>query len=234
MIHSPGIATLCLALTATSSLLVGCAGTRGGNIPYAPSNFPVADSLSSAVAEQAYGLAPGDKLKMTVFRVEDLTSEVTVDLAGNISVPLLGQVSALGRTSTELADHLEQLYGQRYLRNPDITVAILESAGRNVVVEGAVRQPGVFPVTNETSLLAAIAQAQGASDRANERRVAVFRRVDGQRMAAAFDLVSIRRGEMDDPRIFPGDVIVVENANNRNLFRDIIGVLPILALFRPY
>ncbi len=76
--------------------------------------------------------------------------------------------------------------------------------------------------------------ARGTDEFANPRRVAIFRRIDGQRMAAAFDLTSIRRGEMPDPDVYPGDIIYVDGSQARRALRDIFGALPILALFRPY
>ena len=54
--------------------------------------------------------------------------------------------------------------------------------------------------------------ARGTDENANPRRVAIFRTIEGQRMAAAFDLVSIRRGQMEDPRIYSGDIVVVDGS----------------------
>jgi polysaccharide export outer membrane protein len=68
----------------------------------------------------------------------------------------------------------------------------------------------------------------------NPRRVAIFRQIQGQRMAAAFDLVSIRRGEMKDPDVFAGDIVVVESNTRRSAFQEILGLLPLYALFRPF
>jgi polysaccharide export outer membrane protein len=84
------------------------------------------------------------------------------------------------------------------------------------------------------TLLEAVAKAKGIDEFANPHRVAIFRQIEGQRMAAAFDLTSIRRGEMDDPVIYPGDVVVVEGDNTRKLLQQILTTLPVLALFYPY
>jgi polysaccharide export outer membrane protein len=92
----------------------------------------------------------------------------------------------------------------------------------------------MYPVTGSLTLIQAIALARGTDDAANPRRVAVFRQIGGQRMAAAFDLTSIRRGEAEDPKIYSGDIIVVDGSNVKALQREILTALPIFSIFRPF
>jgi polysaccharide export outer membrane protein len=80
----------------------------------------------------------------------------------------------------------------------------------------------------------AVALAGGITDDANSRRVAVFRTVGGQRQAAAFDLQAIRRGEAQDPQIYPGDVVVVDGSSVKKGFKRVLESLPILSIFRPF
>jgi polysaccharide biosynthesis/export protein len=216
--------------------LAGCASSRGGPIPYDVQNFGVPDAPRAAVPVGAdYRVATGDKLSVTVYQVSDLSREYTVDLAGNIAVPLIGNVAAVGRTTAELDQDITQRLGQRYLRNPDVTVAVTQSTNNNVTVEGGVRRSGIFPLTGPTSLIQSVAMAGGIDPQAgNARRVAIFRQVQGQRMAAAFDLVSIRRGEMADPQVHPGDIVIVESNERRGLFQDLLSALPLFAIFRPF
>lgn len=224
-----------LAVFAVVALLLGgCAGSRGGPISYDVQDFNRPDAARPAVLPDNYQLAPGDKLDINVFRVEDLSGEYTVDLAGNLAFPLVGTISAIGLTTSELAGTIESRLSQNYLQDPDVTVGITASTGRFVTIDGSVRQPGAFPVTSSLTLVEAVAMARGTDEFANPRRVAIFRRIDGQRMAAAFDLTSIRRGEMPDPDVYPGDIIYVDGSQARRALRDIFGALPILALFRPY
>jgi polysaccharide export outer membrane protein len=96
-----------------------------------------------------------------------------------------------------------------------------------------VRAPGVFPVRGQMTLMQVVAMARGTDDNANPRRVAIFRQVQGQRMAAAFDLVSIRRGQMEDPRIYSGDIVVVDGSKIRALQREILSAIPLLSVFNP-
>ena len=76
--------------------------------------------------------------------------------------------------------------------------------------------------------------AEGVAPEANAHRVAIFRTIAGKRQAAAFDLVSIRRGQAEDPAIYPGDIVVVDGSSIKALQKQILGGLPILSIFRPF
>jgi polysaccharide export outer membrane protein len=223
---------LVLALAASLS---ACAAGRGGPIAYEVQNFGTPDAPRAAVIGADYRVATGDKLNVNVFQVADLSREYTVDLAGNVALPLIGTIAAVGKTTAELDQDITQRLSQRYLRNPDVTVAVSQSTNNNVTVEGGVRRSGLFPLTGPLTLIQSIAMAGGVDPQGgNPRRVAIFRQIQGQRMAAAFDLVSIRRGEMQDPSIYPGDIVVVESNTRRGLFQDILSALPLFAIFRPF
>ncbi len=214
------------------ALLAGCADSRGGPIGYG--NLQAPDAPKLATLADDYRIAPLDKVAVKVFRAEDLSGDYEVDLLGNISLPLVGDVKAAGLTPTQLDNSLTSVLGAKYLENPDVSVAIKESSGRVVTVDGAVQQPGSYPVLQPVSLIQAIAMAKGAREDANIRRVAVFRTINGERQAAAFDLQSIRRGQEPDPKIYPGDVVVVDGSAIKALQKSILSNLPILSIFRPF
>ena len=213
-------------------ILAACADTRGGSIPY---DRPLAapDEVVFQTLASDYKIAPMDKLSIKVFKMEDLTGEYDVDLAGNISLPLVGQVQAANLTTAQLDDQLTQKLGEKYLEHPDVSVAIKSSTAHVVTVDGAVREGGSFPVAGPTSLIRAIAMAKGTTEDANNRRVAVFRTIGGKRQAAAFDLTSIRRGEAPDPEIYPGDIIVVDGSKVKAVQKQILQSIPLLAIFGP-
>jgi polysaccharide export outer membrane protein len=79
----------------------------------------------------------------------------------------------------------------------------------------------------------AVALARGTSEDANPGRVVVFRTINGQRMAAAFDLRAIRRAEAEDPAIYGNDIVVVDGSRARSIWRDVLGAIPILGVFAP-
>jgi polysaccharide export outer membrane protein len=212
-------------------MTTGCADTRGGSIPY---DRPLAapDQQSFQVLPENYKIAPMDTLTIKVFKADDLSGDYSVDLAGHISLPLVGQVEAANLTTSQLDDKLKDLLGQKYFQNPDVSVAIKESTAHVVTVDGAVTQSGQFPVAGSITLVQAVALAHGTTPDANARRVAVFRTIDGQRMAAAFDLTSIRRGEAKDPAIYPGDIVVVDGSKIKEAEKQIFAAVPLLYAFR--
>lgn len=214
-------------------LLSGCLDSRGGPIPYnqqlATPDEPKIESLGAG-----YKIAPMDTLTVKVFKADDLTGDYDVDLAGNISLPLIGEVQAATLTTAQLDEKLTERFGEKYFQNPDVSVAVKKSTGRVVTVDGAVKEPGAFPLIQPVSLMQAVAMAKGVTEEANLRRVAVFRTIDGQRQAAAFDLTSIRRGEMQDPQVYPGDIIIVDGSHLKQIQKQILSNIPILSVFRPF
>lgn len=220
---------------AAFALLASCAGGRGGPIPYNPQGFTAPDPtpVVGALGDE-YKIAPLDTLHVNVFQVTELSGDYDVDLTGTISMPLIGSVKAVDLTTKQLDDRIAQLLSVKYLQHPDVSVAVKSSSTRNVTVTGSVHQAGVFPVTGSLTLEQAIAMAHGWDENANPHRVAVFRTIQGQRMAAAFDLTSIGRGQAEDPRIYPGDIIVVDGSKVKSAWQNILQSIPLLAIFHPF
>ena len=224
---------LCFSLSVSIlATLAACADTRGGPIPYnqtfAPPDAPALQTLATN-----YKIAPMDKLGIKVFKSEDLSGDYDVDLAGHISLPLVGEVEAANLTTAELDQKLTEKLGEKYLEHPDVSVSIKQSAGRLVTVDGAVRSGGSFPMAGNLTLMQAVALAHGTSEDANAHRVAIFRTIAGKRQAAAFDLVSIRRGEAQDPAVYPGDIIVVDGSSVKEMEKRLLQSIPLLAIFGP-
>jgi polysaccharide export outer membrane protein len=225
---------LLLALAiAAFALLGGCTGTRGGPVPYNVTNFGEPDSPVVATVDADYRLAPADTVQVSVFQVQDLSGQFEVDLLGNISMPLIGTLKAADLTTRELDAEITKALGQKYLQNPDVSVALKSSARRNVTVDGSVATPGMYPINGPTTLVQAIALAHGVSPDSNPHRVAIFRTIDGKRMGAAFDLYSIRKGQMEDPEVFSGDIIVVDGSKVRQIQNQVLMSLPIIGMFNP-
>lgn len=222
------------ALGIASLLVTGCADSRGGPIPYNVSNFGTPDAPQLVPLEAGYKIAPMDTVTVKVFKMPDLSGDYEVDLAGHISMPLIGEVSAYDLTTAQLDDALTRRLGEKYLENPDVSVGIKSSTRRNVTVDGAVNKSGSFPVYGPTTLMQAIAAAGGTREDANARRVAIFRTIGGSRQAAAFDLTSIRRGEQPDPQVYAGDIVVIDGSAVKAAQKQILNSLPILSIFRPF
>lgn len=213
-------------------ILSGCA-SRGGVIPYDVADFGEPDPTSQTALRAGYTIAPLDKLSVQVFQVAELSGTYEVDLTGRITMPFIGSIRAVDLTADQLAQELKIRFSQGYLKNPEIGIGVSESRGSVLTVEGSVKAPGVYPVIGRTTLLQAIARSGGVDEFGNPKRVAIFRQVSGQRMAAAFDVTSIRSGEAPDPEVFRGDIIVVDGNNVRRAWRDTIQSFPIFQIFSP-
>ncbi len=215
------------AALAAGLMISGCAST---NLPQGPEAYEIIPAPSSQAPMSEYRIGPLDVLKITVFQEPDLSlEEVPVDASGNILFPLIGQVSVTGKTSTELSSLIGERLGERYLVDPQVSTIVSSSATQNVTVEGAVKKPGVFPLQGPTTLLQAMAMAEGPTQTAKLGEIIVFRRKQDGVYAAQFNLDDIRKGRADNPEILGSDIVVVGNSFAKQLFRDFMQLSPILA-----
>lgn len=176
-------------------------------------------------------IGPGDKLAVSVLGVPDLERTLVVDGSGAIQFPLIGRVEALGRTPFELGQALEQQLSSRYLQSPQVSVTITEAVSQRFTIYGGVVRPGLYPLLGDATLTDAVSLASGTSEAARLDEVIVFRTVNGERLAARFDLREISGGRTKDPAVFPGDRIVVGNDATRSLLRDLAPLTPLLGIF---
>lgn len=219
-----------VALLALGALLSGCGARRDANLTYNPANFTAPDELPVETAG-TYRVGPGDVVDVTVFSVDSLSGERQIDAAGNLTMPLLGPVPAAGLSTEELGTKLAQQLGTKYLQDPQVTVSLKTAVARTVTVDGSVGAPGLYPVVDKTTLMKTIAMAKGTSQGANPKKVVVFRQIDGQRNAAAFDLTSIRDGVDPDPIIYANDIVVVDGRDTSPAWSTLLQTVPIIALF---
>ncbi len=181
------------------------------------------------VADRPALIGPLDTIQVDVFNVPDLSREIQVDASGRIVMPLVGTIDARGKTAQEVAGAIEGALRGLYVRNPQVTINIKSSVSQVVTIDGQVVEPGLYPVTNQMTLLRAIASAKGMSEFARQNEVVILRTVDGHKMAGLYDVDAIRRGAYDDPPIYANDVIVVGDSPQRRLFRDFVSLAPLLA-----
>lgn len=225
-----------LVLLAMATLLAACGGPRMDASQMTAAQVAPLQTMDAASAPHTeYRIGVGDKLSIRVFQVADLSfDELVVDTSGNLQLPLIGAVRAADRTSSELSNEIAQRLSAQYLRNPQVTVTVTEAASQKITVDGAVTKPGVYEMRGATSLLQAVAMAEGPSRVADLTKVAVFRTINGQRTVALFDLQAIRQGRADDPMVLGDDIIVVDASRLNSALREVVGALPALSIFRPF
>lgn len=222
-----------LAALTTAAILAGCGGPRM-DVNQMTAAQPVDLQTVREVAAPAteYRIGVGDTLDVRVFQVADLSfEELVVDTSGNINLPLIGAVRSAGRTAGEMSTDIAGRLAARYLRDPQVTVTVKEAASQKITVDGAVTKPGVYEMRGSTSLLQAVAMAEGPTRVADLTKVAVFRSIDGRRSVAVFDLSAIRQGRASDPQVLGDDVIVVDTSRLSSALREVVGALPALSAF---
>jgi polysaccharide export outer membrane protein len=220
-----------LVFTMACAMLSACGAKRDGKLTYNPASFTAPDALPVANVLAAYRLGVGDVVTVTVFNVDSLSGDRQIDAAGYLNMPLIGTVAAVDKTPDELEKDLTAKLGARYLQNPQVTVSLKTAVARTVTVDGSVGQPGIYPVPDRTTLLKTIAMARGTSQGANPKKVVVFRQINGQRNAAAFDLTSIRDGVDPDPIIYANDIVVVDGKEISPTWMAVLQTVPLISLF---
>lgn len=191
--------------------------------------LPPPVSVSGESIDNNYVVGIGDQLSVTVFGIEELSRSVLVDAGGRISLPLAGSLVAAGRTLPSLEAEIQRRLSANYVRSPQVNVGADKIVSWTMTVDGEVRQPGIYPMAANMSLLKAVASARGTTEFTKLDDVVVFRTVGDQRMAALYNLEAIRRGAYPDPPIFGEDIIVVGDSPARRMFRDIVQLGPAIA-----
>lgn len=218
-------------LAASTLLLAGCF-SPSSNLPAGEAAYRVMPAASDTLGAQEYRVGVLDTLSIRVFQEPELTfDEISVNSAGTINFPFIGEITAIGKTPIELSREIEAGLGTRYIRNPQVVVGVVSSAAQRVTVEGEVEQPGVYEIAGTSSLLESVARARGLTSTGVDDEVIIFRVIDGERYGAVFDLKAIREGRADDPEILGGDRIVVGYSAVRGAWESFLKAAPLFNVF---
>ncbi|MER9775588.1 polysaccharide biosynthesis/export family protein [Mesorhizobium sp. M0220] len=207
-----------LQLTSSSAPLAGGGALRVVKDLPAPAN-------TQNGSEQP--LSPNDVLDVSVFQVDNLSRTVQVDSGGQISLPLIGTITAAGKTVRQLEQEIETAYGANYLQSPDVTIFVKESIGQRITVDGEVNKAGIYPVSSNSSLIDAIALAGGFNTVGDAKKVFVYRNIGPNTLVANYNVEEIRGGKSRNPPIYGGDKIVVFASKSKiamNNLKDALGV----------
>jgi polysaccharide export outer membrane protein len=145
-----------------------------------------------------YVLGAGDKLRLIVFGEDSLGGEFVISGTGKVSLPLIGDVQAAGKTVRDFLDAVRAALANGYLRDPKVSAEVLNY--RPFYILGEVNKPGDYPYTNGLSVMNAIAKAGGFTYRANTKKVFIRRAGETQENVHVLD------GEL---AIKPGDTVRV-------------------------
>ncbi|MCB1833960.1 MAG: polysaccharide export protein [Geminicoccaceae bacterium] len=186
-----------LVLFLLSFGLSACGGGGGASTDYLPPANPASAAVETTLEAADYTVAAGDRLRINVFRHEDLSGEFELDGRGNFSMPLIGQVSANGLSSTELETRIEDMLKDGYLVDPQVSIEVLTY--RPFYILGEVNSPGSYEYSNGMTVLNGVALAGGFTYRADQNDI-ILQRGSANAPKVAVSVTTA---------IAPGDVVTV-------------------------
>ena len=183
------------------------------------SAYPQADkeilSKKEAQAEVAadsdqYVIGPEDVLHIYVWKEEALTRTIPVRMDGKISLPLIQEIKAAGLTPLQLKEVLTSRF-KEFIENPIVSVTVMEANSCKVYVMGQVRNPGVYRLRSETTVVQIIPLAGGFTEWANQKKILIVRKEDGREKRITVNYKKIMGGKDPGSNVIlkAGDTIIV-------------------------
>ncbi len=169
----------------------GCASTKKAPPPAAPQAEDEGGLGEVKVSEFVLGV--GDTIEISVYRNEDLKKTVKIDPTGKIIFPLIGDIQASGKSVFSLRDEMAQKLS-RFIVSPQVSIAISGIQSQKVLVLGEVKNPGVFALDQELSLLDAVMKAGGVTNDAKLENSVLVRKKAGASEITVIDLKKIIKG----------------------------------------
>jgi polysaccharide export outer membrane protein len=163
-----------------------------------------------AADSNVYVIGPEDVLYIHVWKEETLSKAIPVRSDGKISLPLIDEIQAAGLTPLQLKEAL-LVKLKEFIDIPNVSVIVTEANSFKVYVSGQVRNPGVYRLRSKTSLLQLIPMAGGFTEWANEKKILVIRKENGNEKRMTLNYKKIVKGKAPDSNIDlkPGDTVIV-------------------------
>jgi polysaccharide export outer membrane protein len=201
-------------LTAALALSIGSAAwTAEAQAPQAAKAVaPAAAAVAGAVpVAPDYVIGPDDVLSILFWRDKDLSAaDVTVRPDGKVTLPLLNDVQAAGRTPEQLGDAIREA-ARKYVEDPNPTVIVKEIKSRRVFITGRIEKPGPYPLNGRTTILQLIAMAGGLREFVDGKDISVMRNEKDKQTVFDFNYQDVvkKRYLNQNIELKPGDVVVV-------------------------
>lgn len=174
-----------------------------------PAAAPAASPSSGLAADPSYVIGPEDSLKIIVWKEPNFSDSVPVRPDGMITLNLVGDVQAAGRTPTQLKDDLTERLKQ-YVTDPSVTVSVLAVNSKHIYLVGEVGHIGPLAMTPGMNILQAIASAGGLSPYAHRNKIYIQRGEGKQQQMIHFSYdKALKKADMQGITLQPGDTIVV-------------------------
>lgn len=155
-----------------------------------------------------YRLVAGDKLRIEVYKDPQLSQSLQIRPDGKITLPLIGDIVAAGRTPTALRDSIATSF-REYINNPVVTVIVVEAQPQTISVMGEVNEPGVQPLKHQMTVMDALAIAGGFKDFANTKKITIRRMTSSGVQTIQFNYKDAVKHNTKPMYLQPGDLIIV-------------------------
>lgn len=167
-------------------------------------------SFALGATAASYTINPGDILQVSVWKEEDLQLEVMVRPDGGLSLPLVGEVQADGKTVEALRTELTKRFSA-FVPDAVVTVAVRQLSGHKIYVLGKVTKPGEFIINRYVDVMQALSMAGGTTPFAELNDITILRREGDSQKAIGFKYDQVSRGKQLGQNIIlqSGDVVVV-------------------------
>lgn len=178
--------------------------------PQGNTSAPQTQPVKSATDDPTYVIGPEDMINVAVWKEPDFSSTVPVRPDGKISLPLLGDIEAAGRTPSELAQDLTVKL-KKYIDDPHVTVVVTAINSKRIYILGEVNHPGAMNMSPNMTVLQAISAAGGPTAYANTKRISILRNEQGKQLKFPFNYKEVIKGNDQAQNIVlkSGDTIVV-------------------------
>jgi polysaccharide export outer membrane protein len=154
-------------------------------------------------------LGPGDVLEVKVYDETELSGIFAVGAAGTINYPLIGKVEVEGATSSDVADAIQRRLGEKFLKNPQVSIVIREYNSKKVSVFGEVNKPGTFKYEDNMTVIQAVSMAGGFTKTAAKNQTNVTRLDSGEEKKFYVPVEAIAEGKTKNFVLQPGDIVYV-------------------------
>ena len=188
--------------------ITAVAPTHAAPAPLPPSN------ASAALDDRAETLGPGDQVRITVFRNPDLATDTRLSEKGSIMFPLIGEVRLQGLTPAQAGKTIaDKLRSGKFVVNPEVTVAAMQTNSRQVSVLGNVNKPGRYPLDAATGKVTDLLALAGGISPTGSDTITLVTNRNGQSQTQQIDLPAIVAGDAGkNLELHPGDTIYVGRA----------------------
>jgi polysaccharide export outer membrane protein len=207
MTHPPIAPYLAVAVAAAVCILAPRPASAAPHQPglSEPDKKPAPDAPS---LPDEYRISPGDKLRIEVYKDAQLSQSVQVRPDGKVTLPLIGDIAAIGRTPIELRNAIGVAF-KEYITNPTVTVIVVEATAATAYVMGEVNHPGAVTLLSPLTVLQALALAGGLKDFADTKNIRILRKSPAGVQMITFNYKDALKSATAPIYLRSGDTVVV-------------------------